>query len=489
MPDSSRFFVVTLIDGLRAALLLAPRASALTRGAGTFVACVAAYFLVEILIALSGAHAGSIDPAGITSLLAESMLILVCAWLLTRLAGRGEIVWGSASILIAATIAISILLRWPLDHLASALIAHDHALLAACAGLLPPIWWFAVLLAFAHHLAPRGLARAWAAALLGYALSAAAWWWLPTAPLLQSPAAPDSSATSSAASDDASATSDDADSATPAHPTFDPEEVMFRQAAMLDQAIAKLRPQTPGKTDLYVVAFAGDAEESVFRNEAEYSERLFAERFDAQGRVLVLENSAQTVATRPLATWTNLHYALDAIAKKMDPAEDILLVYLTTHGSQEGQLLVDLDPLPLDQIAPDDLSDALKTTPAIRWKVIVVNACYSGAFIPALRDDSTMVMTSARADRTSFGCGADSELTYFGKAFLVDALNATMSLHGAFDLAEQKIHAWEDEDHHEHSEPQIASSASIEAKLARWQQQLPPRPAVPFVPAVPSVSN
>jgi hypothetical protein len=192
-------------------------------------------------------------------------------------------------------------------------------------------------------------------------------------------------------------------------------------------------------------------------------------------------------------TWDNgsefaehalIDIALDAIAKKMDPAEDILLVYLTTHGSEDHQLLVDLGPLPLDQIEPEDLADALKTAPGIRWKVIVVNACYSGGFVDALRDDSTMVMTSARADRTSFGCGVESDLTYFGKAFLVEALNKTTSLRDAFDLAKQSVATWENADKEEHSEPQLATSPSIEAKLAAWQKQLHAPAAVPFAPAI-----
>ena len=316
---------------------------------------------------------------------------------------------------------------------------------------------------------------------------AAAWWWLPAVPMVQTTAP----STVEVASNGESGLSDDTNSAIDespendeaTQPAFDAEAVMFNQSSMLDAELAKLRPQTPGRVDLYVVAFAGDAEENVFRNEAEYAERLFAQRFDADGHVLVLENNAATTATHPLATWTNLHSALNAIAKKMDPAEDILLVYLTTHGSEEHQLLVDLDPLPLDQIEPEDLADALKTTPGIRWKVIVVNACYSGGFVDALRDDSTMVMTSARADRTSFGCGADSDLTYFGKAFLVDALNKTTSLRDAFDLAKQSVATWENADKEEHSEPQIATSPSVEAKLDAWQKQLRTRNAVPFEPA------
>ncbi|HJT97226.1 MAG TPA: C13 family peptidase, partial [Rhodanobacteraceae bacterium] len=223
--------------------------------------------------------------------------------------------------------------------------------------------------------------------------------------------------------------------------------------------------------------------ENVFRNEAEYAEKLFAQRFGAEGRVLVLENNAATVATRPLATLTNLEWALDDVAKTMDPAEDILLLYVTTHGSHDHELLVDLEPLPLDQIGPDDLADALKSNPAVRWKVLIVNACYSGGFIDALRDDSTLVMTSARADRTSFGCGAASDITYFGKAFLAEALNRTTSIPEAFALAKQSVTTWEDADKEEHSEPQIASTRSIEAKLESWRRTLAPGDPLPFAPA------
>jgi hypothetical protein len=200
--------------------------------------------------------------------------------------------------------------------------------------------------------------------------------------------------------------------------------------------------------------------------------------------VLVLENNAATADTRPLATLTNLSWALDDVAKKMDPAEDVLLLYVTTHGGHDHQLLVDLDPLPLDQIGPDDLADALKTKPAIRWKVLVVNACYSGGFVDALRDDSTMVITSARSDRTSFGCGADSDITFFGKAFLSEALNGTTSIPEAFAQAKTSVDAWETADNEaQHSEPQIASTRSIEAKLEAWRRTLKPGAPVPFAPA------
>lgn len=480
-----RRFLATLADGLRVALLRHPRGTAIMAGAGTFLALVAVYLIAMLAQAwLATAPPHAFDPAGVTTVLCDSLLTLAAAWLLAEFAARREVVWGVASILLAATIATALVIHWPLDALAAALARREHFAAALLAALLSRAWWFLVLLVYAHWLAPRSLPRVLAATVLAYALSAAAWWWLPaSAPLASAPA-------TVAAGDDAEAETpaDDGNAAaeteaTASEPDFDAEQVMFDQRSRLDAALARLQPRTPGRPNLYVVAFAGDAAENVFRNEAEYAARLFAQRFDADGRTLVLENHAATVQTRPLATWTNLHYALDAIAKKMDPAEDILLVYLATHGSAEHQLLVDLDPLPLNQIEPVDLADALKTTPRIRWKVLVVNACYSGGFVDALRDDSTMVMTSARADRTSFGCGADSDITWFGKAFLAEALNRTTSLHEAFDLARTSIAAQESAEKEEPSEPQIASSGAIEAKLAQWQRGLRGGARVPFAPA------
>lgn len=471
-----KLFVSILLDGLRLLALRAPRTALSVPATGLFVAVVAVYFAVMLGLAVLDTSAPrQFEADGVTTLLADSLLALVASWLLAALAHRRSIVWGVASILLAATVANEVVVHWPVEYLSTLLDQRGQAELATLLDLAGRAWWFVVLAAFARRLAPQPFGRVLAAAALAYAVTAAAWWWLPSSPLI-------SHAGASTGATGLPLLGGDGDAGVDHAPSFDAEEVMFNQRALLDSALARLRPQTPDKTDLFVIAFAGDAQEGVFRNEVDYAEQLFSDRFDAKGHVLVLGNSAATVDSRPLATWTNLHYALEAIAKKMDPSEDILLMYLTTHGSEDHELLVDLDPLPLNQIAPEDLADALRTMPGIRWKVIVVNACYSGGFIDALRDDSTMVITSARADRTSFGCGSDSEITWFGKAFLVDALNQTTSLRKAFDIATKYVGQWEATEHEESSRPQIASSPSIEAKLADWQRQLPDRPAVPFVP-------
>ncbi len=485
-PVSVPSFLTILSSGLRLALLRQPRRSATTAGAGVFIALIAIYVAVSLGLDLVQIRPPwRFTPAGLLTVLCDSVLTLIAAWILVVLSGRAAVLWGAASILLSATIATALVVHWPLATLASALARADHALLADTVDFISRAWWFLILLVFAHWLAPRAMGRTTAAAVLAYAVSAAPWWFLPTPTFFWPvhdavPAAPATPAPLVPANP---LIPEPAPDVTPAAPDFDAEELMYRQPALVDQALARLKAQRPGRIDLYAIAFAGDAEENVFRNEAEYLEQLLARRFDAQGRIVVLENNSATITSRPLATWTNLHRVLEAVARKMDPEQDILLLYLTTHGSADHELLVDLDPLPLNQIAPRDLADALKTTPAVRWKVIIVNACYSGGFIGTLRDDSTMVITSARADRTSFGCGAKSDITYFGKAFLVEALNRTTSLREAFDIAAHTVTKWENVDKEEHSEPQIATTPSIEAKLAAWRRELPAADEVGFRPA------
>ena len=326
--------------------------------------------------------------------------------------------------------------------------------------------------------------------LLAFAAGVLLMLWLPghaPAPASLASSAPATAATSSAATASSVADSDDGNSDGGASwpdqgPT--PEQVLYAQPRKLRDALDKLGPRVPGKPNLYLVAFAGDGGEDVFRNEAEYAARMFRQRFGASAHALVLENNPASLSTRPLASWSNLEGALDGLAKVMQP-DDILMLYMATHGSEDHELLVDMDPLPLDQIGAQDLADILKEHP-FKWKVVVVNACYSGGFIPPLAGAGTLVLTAARSDRSSFGCGSESELTYFGHAWLVDALNRTDNFVDAFAQARTEIAQWEQRDKLTPSEPQSYVGKGIEAQLDAWRKGITPGPAVPFAPAQPA---
>lgn len=267
-----------------------------------------------------------------------------------------------------------------------------------------------------------------------------------------------------------------------------PEQVLYAQPRMVRDALAKLTPRVAGKPNLYLVAFAGDAGEDVFRNEAEYAAKLAASRFGATAHSVVLENNPATLATTPLASWSNLESVLDGVAKAMRPDQDILMLYLTTHGSEDHTLLVDMDPLPLDQIGAADLAGILAKRP-FKWKVVVVNACYSGGFVPPVHGPGTLVLTAARSDRSSFGCGSDSDATYFGKAWLIDALNRTPDFVAAFAQAKAEIASWETQGKLTPSEPQIDIGDGITAQLAVWRKGFTPGAAVPFDPPAPASAS
>jgi len=259
------------------------------------------------------------------------------------------------------------------------------------------------------------------------------------------------------------------------------ESVGARDRSLIAGDIAALAPQRPGQVDLYVVGFAGDSTENVFRNEVAYLDELMSRRFGAQDRVVTLVNhlDSLTTAPRPLATLQNLRIALAGVGEVMDGDEDVLLLYLTLHGTEDHELAVQLPPVLEQWITPRELRKALDDA-GIRNRVVAISACYSGGFIPALREPRTLVVTAARADRASFGCGSESDATYFGRAWLVDGLNRSNSFAGAYDIARSEISRWEREDGETPSLPQIEVGDEIVHRLGLWRSQFVPGPVVPY---------
>ena len=247
-------------------------------------------------------------------------------------------------------------------------------------------------------------------------------------------------------------------------PRVESEEVLAAQPRLLFEALTGLEARAPGVVNFYFVGFAGDAAQDVFRNDMEAAQEVVDARLGTEGRSVVLINSPKTVLDAPLATVTNLQASLSAVGRLIDTEEDIALLYLSSHGSADHRLYVNFPPLALNQLTPIALHRMLQEA-GIKWKVVVVSACYSGGYLEPLKDPYTLVITSSRADRTSFGCDNASEFTYFGQAYFQDALKKTTSLVEAFELARAAIAERERAGGLTPSEPQIHVGNAIRDKL------------------------
>ncbi len=249
------------------------------------------------------------------------------------------------------------------------------------------------------------------------------------------------------------------------------EVLFYDQPARIAAAVERLRPTQPGRTSAYFVGFAGDGDPAVFRREAQFASEVFGRRYGTEGRSLLLINDVEDRDSYPLASVSGLSQALKALATRMDPENDVLVLFLTSHGSEDG-LEVQNGSLPLAQLAPSDLHEALDTA-GIRWRIIVVSACYAGVFLDELKGDTTAVITAADASHTSFGCEEDRDLTWFGEALLKDALPDSTGLEDAFRRASALITQREQAGHETHSNPQLAIGELMKKKLATLESGRP----------------
>lgn len=254
------------------------------------------------------------------------------------------------------------------------------------------------------------------------------------------------------------------------------EEVFYAQPELLQQAVSSLQPAQPGQVSWYFVGVAGDSYQNVFRHEVEQARTLFDTRFGTAGRSLVLINNDDTALTDPIATRTSLERALQAVGAKMNGDEDVLFLYMSSHGSANHEFELSYDPLNLDPITPDWLRGALDKA-GIKHRVIAISACYSGGFIPALSTPDTVLITASDAKHTSFGCSDDADFTYFGRAFVDEALRHQHSLKAAFDEARTTVHQREQAEGFDPSNPQLFIGSDMAAQLPALESHLFPAQA------------
>lgn len=137
-------------------------------------------------------------------------------------------------------------------------------------------------------------------------------------------------------------------------------------------------------------------------------------------------------------------------------------VYFTSHGSPDGIVMGD------STYAPSSMAAMLDNTCSDRPTVVVISACFSGVFVPVLEAPNRMILTAARPDRTSFGCGQTDRYPYFDQCVL-ETLPASTDFPDFGHSVQNCVAAREKREHMAPpSEPQLWIGTTAATSLPKW---------------------
>jgi len=255
-----------------------------------------------------------------------------------------------------------------------------------------------------------------------------------------------------------------------------PARELLQQRRQLDQALANLEPQRPGFVDAYVVTIALDSD-PVFAREAREAARVLARRYDAAGRTLALAGPDGTRDDLPQGSIESLLVSLAHLAEVMDTAEDALVLYTTSHGNKLG-LAYHYGDTGYGVLSPGRLKAVLEEL-GIARRILIISACYSGVFVPALASTDTAILTAAASERTSFGCQPENDWTYYGDALINRALRQPVALEEAARQAGLSLADWEIKARVLASLPQVSIGAGARDWLPQIEARMPRQASTP----------
>ena len=175
-------------------------------------------------------------------------------------------------------------------------------------------------------------------------------------------------------------------------PSFS-EESFYTQSRILNKAIESIEFGEFAQSHWYFLGVAGASYQDVFMSEVERIKEQFDTRFGTFSRSMILVNNPMTRNVIPIASRTSMEMALRRMGQQMNRESDVLFLYMTSHGLP-NQFEMENAPIDLKQVDPKWLKDTLDKS-GIRWRVIVISACYSGSFVSELQDENTLVITAS----------------------------------------------------------------------------------------------
>jgi hypothetical protein len=178
-----------------------------------------------------------------------------------------------------------------------------------------------------------------------------------------------------------------------------------------------------------VALMTGDDELDVFDNARKTLRNVFVHDGVAPGNIRELSVSRTARVKGVLASSAS---GLERALQDLSVGDrDACLIHMTSHGSPLGFYLKNTA-----YITPSALNTILEQSCGDRPTVVLISACYSGVFVSrAMLKPNRIILTAARSDRTSFGCSAEEQYTYWDGC-LIDSLpraDTWKSLYGTIE--------------------------------------------------------
>ena len=209
---------------------------------------------------------------------------------------------------------------------------------------------------------------------------------------------------------------------------------------------------TPAMLGWKAVLVAGDGSIPVFDDAvADVAARLQERDGVAPGDIQRLSATPAIVA-RGRERPASLDNVLDAVGSMRPAAGQGCFVFATSHGAPGYGLVLNADGR--EALSPAALNRALARGCGDAPTVVVVSACFSGIFArPPITRANRIVLTAARPDRASFGCGAGRAYTVYDRC-LLNAMDAGGAWRQVFRTVRGCVAAEEREGGFTPSEPQ-----------------------------------
>ena len=243
--------------------------------------------------------------------------------------------------------------------------------------------------------------------------------------------------------------------------------IVFVLAALAGCADSTPRPAEPPPLaapipakPIAAVLAAGDASIPAFDHAIEYVHDLLAARNVEGDQSALLSAQHQRPPDEQFSAQPTLEARLQAT--KPVPGGSCL-VFLTSHGSAEHGIYLAASG---SNLMPADLDHDLQIGCGEAPTVVIVSACFSGQFVaPPMTRPNRIILSAARPDRTSFGCGAGFSYTYFDEC-LIGALPDAVDWHQVYDRTRGCVSQREGQIEAEPSEPQAWFGEAVQGLRA-----------------------